>query len=80
MKATDGTGDGRCVDDSEGAFYSWSAVKRMGAMHVPIRFAAAETSVPTEQTVFETARAMCVRPEGGTGGLRWRSRRTEPWP
>jgi len=47
---------------SEGAFYSLEApVKRMGAMHVPIPFSPPleDLTVPTEQTVFETARAMC---------------------
>jgi len=47
---------------SEGAFYSLEApVKRMGAMHVPIPFSPPleDVTVPTEQTVFEAARAMC---------------------
>ena len=46
----------------EGAFYSLDApVKRMGAMHVPIPFSPPleDVTVPTEQTVFEAARAMC---------------------
>src|ERR1700740_2339173 len=46
----------------EGAFYSLEApVKRMGAMHVPIPFSPAleDLTVPTEQTVFEAARALC---------------------
>lgn len=45
-----------------GAFYDLDApVKRMGAMHVPIPFSPPleDVTVPTEQTVFETARAMC---------------------
>jgi pyruvate dehydrogenase E1 component beta subunit len=47
---------------SEGAFYSLEApVKRMGAMHVPIPFSPPleDRTVPTEQTVYEAARAMC---------------------
>jgi len=47
---------------AEGAFYSLEApVKRMGAMHVPIPFSPPleDATVPTEQTVFEAARAMC---------------------
>jgi pyruvate dehydrogenase E1 component beta subunit len=47
---------------AEGAFYNLEApVKRMGAMHVPIPFSPPleDVTVPTEQTVFETARAMC---------------------
>jgi len=46
---------------AEGAFYSLDApVKRMGAMHVPIPFSPPleDVTVPTEQTVFEAARAM----------------------
>jgi pyruvate dehydrogenase E1 component beta subunit len=46
---------------AEGAFYSLEApVKRMGAMHVPIPFSPAleDVTVPTEQTVFEAARAL----------------------
>jgi pyruvate/2-oxoglutarate/acetoin dehydrogenase E1 component len=49
---------------AEGAFYHLDApVKRMGAMHVPIPFSPPleDMTVPTEQTVFETARAMCKR-------------------
>jgi pyruvate/2-oxoglutarate/acetoin dehydrogenase E1 component len=45
-----------------GAFYDLDApVKRMGAMHVPIPFSPPleDATVPTEQTVFEAARAMC---------------------
>ncbi|HSZ62780.1 MAG TPA: alpha-ketoacid dehydrogenase subunit beta [Terriglobales bacterium] len=47
-----------------GAFYDLDApVKRMGAMHVPIPFSPPleDVTVPTEQTVFEAARAMCGR-------------------
>jgi acetoin:2,6-dichlorophenolindophenol oxidoreductase subunit beta len=47
---------------AEGAFYNLEApVKRMGAMHVPIPFSPPleDVTVPTEQTVFETARALC---------------------
>jgi len=47
-----------------GAFYDLDApVKRMGAMHVPIPFSPPleDATVPTEQTVFEAARAMCGR-------------------
>ena len=49
---------------AEGAFYSLEApVKRMGAMHVPIPFSPPleDATVPTEQTVFEAARALCGR-------------------
>jgi pyruvate dehydrogenase E1 component beta subunit len=49
---------------AEGAFYHLDApVKRMGAMHVPIPFSPPleDVTVPTEQTVFETARALCKR-------------------
>jgi len=45
-----------------GAFYDLDApVKRMGAMHVPIPFSPPleDVTVPTEQTVFETARTLC---------------------
>jgi pyruvate dehydrogenase E1 component beta subunit len=45
-----------------GAFYDLdSPVKRMGAMHVPIPFSPPleDVTVPTEQSVFEAARAMC---------------------
>jgi pyruvate/2-oxoglutarate/acetoin dehydrogenase E1 component len=45
-----------------GAFFDLEApVKRMGAMHVPIPFSPPleDATVPTEQTVFEAARAMC---------------------
>ena len=47
---------------AEGAFYNLEApVKRMGAMHVPIPFSPPleDVTVPTEQTVFEVARALC---------------------
>ncbi len=47
---------------AEGAFYSLEApVKRMGAMHVPIPFSPPleDVTVPTEQKVFEAARALC---------------------
>jgi pyruvate/2-oxoglutarate/acetoin dehydrogenase E1 component len=49
---------------AEGAFYDLEApVKRMGAMHVPIPFSPAleDLTVPTEQTVFEAARALCAK-------------------
>ena len=47
---------------AEGAFFDLEApVKRMGAMHVPIPFSPPleDATVPTEQTVFEAAKAMC---------------------
>lgn len=47
---------------SEGAFYDLEApVKRMGAMHVPIPFSPPleDVTVPTDQAVFEAARALC---------------------
>jgi pyruvate/2-oxoglutarate/acetoin dehydrogenase E1 component len=47
-----------------GAFYDLDApVKRMGAMHVPIPFSPPleDVTVPTDQTVFEAARALCGR-------------------
>src|ERR1700720_456298 len=47
---------------AEGAFHSLEApVKRMGAMHVPIPFSPPleDLTVPTDQTVFEAARALC---------------------
>jgi acetoin:2,6-dichlorophenolindophenol oxidoreductase subunit beta len=47
---------------AEGAFYSLEApVKRLGAMHVPIPFSPAleDLTVPTEETVFEAAKALC---------------------
>jgi pyruvate/2-oxoglutarate/acetoin dehydrogenase E1 component len=49
---------------AEGAFYDLDVpVKRMGAMHVPIPFSPPleDATVPTEKSVFETARAMCGR-------------------
>lgn len=47
---------------SEGAFFDLEApVKRMGAMHVPIPFSPPleDLTVPTEQAVFDAARALC---------------------
>src|SRR3954469_11690082 len=47
---------------AEGAFFDLEApVKRIGAMHVPIPFSPPleDATVPTEQMVFEAARAMC---------------------
>jgi acetoin:2,6-dichlorophenolindophenol oxidoreductase subunit beta len=47
-----------------GAFYDLDApVKRMGAMHVPIPFSPPleDVTVPTEQAVFDAARALCGR-------------------
>jgi len=47
-----------------GAFYNLDApVKRMRAVHVPIPFSPPleDVTVPTEQTVFEAARALCGR-------------------
>jgi pyruvate/2-oxoglutarate/acetoin dehydrogenase E1 component len=47
---------------AEGAFFDLEApVKRMGAMHVPIPFSPPleDVTVPTDQTVFEAARALC---------------------
>jgi pyruvate dehydrogenase E1 component beta subunit len=47
---------------SEGAFFDLEApVKKLGAMHVPIPFSPPleDATVPTEQSVFEAARAMC---------------------
>jgi pyruvate dehydrogenase E1 component beta subunit len=49
---------------ASGAFYDLDApVKRMGAMHVPIPFSPPleDVTVPTEQSVFEAARALCHR-------------------
>ena len=46
----------------EGAFFDLEApVKRMCAMHVPIPFSPPleDVTVPTEQTVFEAAKALC---------------------
>jgi pyruvate/2-oxoglutarate/acetoin dehydrogenase E1 component len=44
-------------------FYLDAPVKRMGAMHVPIPFSPPleDVTVPTEQAVFDMARAMCGR-------------------
>ena len=47
---------------AEGAFFDLEApVKRMGAMHVPIPFSPPleDATVPTEQSVFEAAKALC---------------------
>src|ERR1700680_1222747 len=47
-----------------GAFYDLDApVKRIGAMHVPIPFSPhlEDATIPSEQQVFEAARAMCKR-------------------
>jgi len=49
---------------AEGAFHYLDApVKRMGAMHVPIPFSPPleDVTVPSEQSVFEVARALCNR-------------------
>jgi pyruvate dehydrogenase E1 component beta subunit len=49
---------------AEGAFYNLDApVTRMTAMHVPIPFSPPleDVTVPTEKTVFETARKLCGR-------------------
>jgi pyruvate dehydrogenase E1 component beta subunit len=49
---------------AEGAFhYLDGPVRRMGAMHVPIPFSPPleDATVPTEQAVFEVARALCGR-------------------
>src|SRR5579871_2512480 len=49
---------------ASGAFYDLDApVKRMGAMHVPIPFSPPleDVTVPTEESVFEAARALCHR-------------------
>jgi pyruvate dehydrogenase E1 component beta subunit len=48
---------------SAGAFYDLDApVVRMGAMHVPIPFSPPleDSTVPTDQTVFEMARKLCA--------------------
>ena len=48
----------------EGAFYDLDApVKRLCAMHVPIPFSPPleDATVPTEQSVFEAAKALCGR-------------------
>jgi len=47
---------------AEGAFFDMEApVKRIGAMHVPIPFSPPleDATVPTEQAVFEAAKALC---------------------
>jgi len=47
---------------AEGAFFNLEApVKRMGAMHVPVPFSPPleDATVPTEQAVFEAAKALC---------------------
>ncbi|MGZ5034509.1 MAG: alpha-ketoacid dehydrogenase subunit beta [Usitatibacter sp.] len=47
---------------AQGAFFNLEApVKRMGAMHVPIPFSPPleDATVPTEQSVFEAAKAIC---------------------
>ncbi len=47
---------------AEGAFFDLEApVKRIGAMHVPIPFSPPleDVTVPTEQSVFEAAKALC---------------------
>ena len=49
---------------AEGAFYYLDApVRRMGAMDVPVPFSPVleDLTVPTEETVFEAARALCGR-------------------
>ena len=49
---------------AEGAFHHLDRpVKRIGAMHVPIPFSPPleDATVPTEQMVFDAARAMCGR-------------------
>jgi pyruvate dehydrogenase E1 component beta subunit len=49
---------------ASGAFYDLDKpVLRMGAMHVPIPFSPPleDATVPTEQSVFEAARALCGR-------------------
>jgi len=49
---------------ADGAFYYLDApVKRMGAMNVPIPFSPVleDLTVPTEDTVFETAKTLCRR-------------------
>ena len=47
---------------AEGAFFNLEApVKRIGAMHVPIPFSPPleDATIPTEQSVFEAAKALC---------------------
>jgi len=59
---------------SEGAFFDLEApVKRMGAMHVPIPFSPPleDVTVPTVQTVFEAARALCGIKTREMGGPSW---------
>src|SRR3979411_3108069 len=49
-----------------GSFYALDApVKRIGAMHVPVPFSPhlEDATIPSEQQVFEAARAMCKRSE-----------------
>jgi len=49
---------------AEGAFYHLDApVKRIGAMDVPVPFSPVleDLTVPSEKTVFEAARALCVK-------------------
>ena len=49
---------------AEGAFYDLDApVTRLGALHVPIPFSPPleDATVPTEQSVFDTARRLCRR-------------------
>jgi pyruvate dehydrogenase E1 component beta subunit len=49
---------------AEGAFFDLETpVKRIGAMHVPVPFSPPleDATVPTEQSVFEAARALCGR-------------------
>lgn len=49
---------------TEGAFFSLEApVKRMGAMHVPIPFSPPleDVTVPTDETVYQAARALCAK-------------------
>jgi acetoin:2,6-dichlorophenolindophenol oxidoreductase subunit beta len=49
---------------AEGAFYNLDApVTRLAAMHVPIPFSPPleDATVPTEKTVFETARRLCQK-------------------
>jgi len=49
---------------AEGAFYFLDApVKRIGAMDVPVPFSPVleDLTVPTEQSVFEAAKALCKR-------------------
>jgi pyruvate dehydrogenase E1 component beta subunit len=53
---------------AEGAFYDLEApVKRIGAMHVPIPFSPPleDATVPTDQSVFEAALALCGKTVNG---------------